>query len=95
MDLNESSTSGCRLDTHIFRQFKRRLKLRSCFVLAACTPGNGTEAEVAFHCEWSHAEQGNVLKAKDDLEKVRLICGNTECRPYQMLKDVIDGTATY
>jgi hypothetical protein len=42
-----------------------------------------------------HAEQGNVLKAKDDLEKVRLICGNTDCRAYKMLKDVIDGTATY
>jgi hypothetical protein len=27
------------------------------------------------------AEQGNVLKAKDDLEKVRLICG-TACRAY-------------
>jgi hypothetical protein len=31
---------------------------------------------------------------QDDLERVRLICG-TECRPYKMLKDVIDGTATY
>jgi tetratricopeptide (TPR) repeat protein len=48
---------------------------------------------------WSYfgmwqAEQGNVLKAKDDLEKVRLICG-TDCRAYRMLKDAIDGTATY
>jgi tetratricopeptide (TPR) repeat protein len=48
----------------------------------------------SYYGMW-HAEQGNVLKAKDDLEKVRLICGNTECRPYQMLKEVIDGTATY
>ena len=39
------------------------------------------------------AEQGNVLKAKDDLEKVRLICGT--CEPYWILQDVIDGTATY
>jgi tetratricopeptide (TPR) repeat protein len=48
----------------------------------------------SYYGMW-HAEQGNVLKAKDHLEKVRLICGNTECRPYRMLKDVIDGTATY
>ena len=37
-----------------------------------------------------NAEQGNVLKAKDDLEKVRLICG-TDCRAYKMRKDAIDG----
>src|ERR1700733_12888128 len=48
---------------------------------------------------WSYygmwpAEQGNVLKAKDDLEKVRLICG-TDCKAFQMLKDAIDGTVTY
>jgi tetratricopeptide (TPR) repeat protein len=48
---------------------------------------------------WSYygmlqAEKGNLLKAKDDLEKVRLICGTT-CEPYKMLKDAIDGTATY
>jgi len=48
----------------------------------------------SYYGMW-HAEQGNVLKAKDDLEKVRLICGNTDCRAYKMLKDVIDGTATY
>ena len=47
----------------------------------------------SYYGMWQ-AEQGNVLKAEDDLEKVRLICG-TECRPYKMLKDVIDGTATY
>jgi len=35
-----------------------------------------------------------VLKAKDDPDKVRLICGR-DCRAYQMLKDTIDGTATY
>src|SRR5208282_4515826 len=48
---------------------------------------------LGYYGMW-HAEQGNVLKAKDDLEKVRLICG-TDCRAYRMLKDVIDGTATY
>jgi hypothetical protein len=41
-----------------------------------------------------HAEQGNLLKAKDDLEQVRLICG-TECREYGALKEVIDGTRSY
>jgi tetratricopeptide (TPR) repeat protein len=48
----------------------------------------------SYYGMWQ-AEQGNVLKAQDDLEKVRLICGNTDCRPYQMLKDVIDGTENY
>ena len=48
----------------------------------------------SYYGMWQ-VEQGNVLKAKDDLEKVRLICGNTDCRPYEMLKEVIDGTATY
>jgi len=47
----------------------------------------------SYYGMWQ-AEQGNVLKAKDDLEKVRLICG-TDCRAYKMLKDVIDGTETY
>ena len=47
----------------------------------------------SYYGMWQ-AEQGNVLKAKDDLEKVRLICG-TDCRAYKMLKDAIDGTVTY
>jgi len=48
----------------------------------------------SYYGMWQ-AEQGNVLKAKDDLEKVRASCGNTECREYKALKDVIDGTVTY
>ena len=40
-------------------------------------------------------EQGNRLKALDDLQKVKLICGNTDCKEYIELKAVIDGTATY
>ena len=48
----------------------------------------------SYYGMWQ-AEQGNVLKAKDDLEKVRAICGNTECREYVALKEVIDGTRTY
>jgi tetratricopeptide (TPR) repeat protein len=47
----------------------------------------------SYYGMWQ-AEQGNVLKATDDLEKVRLICG-TDCKPFQMLKDAIDGTVTY
>jgi tetratricopeptide (TPR) repeat protein len=47
----------------------------------------------SYYGMWQ-AEQGNVLKAKDDLEKVRLICG-TDCRAYKMLKQAIDGTVTY
>ena len=41
-----------------------------------------------------HAEQGNMLKAQDHLEKVRLLCG-TECKDYRELKSVMDGTSTY
>ena len=48
----------------------------------------------SYYGMWQ-AEQGNVLKAKDDLEKVRAICGNTECQEYVALKEVIDGTRTY
>jgi tetratricopeptide (TPR) repeat protein len=47
----------------------------------------------SYYGMWQ-AEQGNVLKAKEDLEKVRLICG-TDCKAYHMLKDAIDGTVTY
>ena len=47
----------------------------------------------SYYGMWQ-AEQGNLLKAKDDLEKVRLICG-TECREYGALKEVIDGTRSY
>jgi tetratricopeptide (TPR) repeat protein len=48
----------------------------------------------SYYGMWQ-AEQGNVLKAKDDLEKVRVICGSTDCKEYKMLKDAIDGTVTY
>jgi hypothetical protein len=36
----------------------------------------------------------NVLKAKEDLEKVRVICG-TDCEAYRLLRSAIDGTVTY
>jgi tetratricopeptide (TPR) repeat protein len=48
----------------------------------------------SYYGMW-HAEQGNKLKAEDFLEKVRLICGNTNCEEYVKLKGVIEGTQTY
>ena len=47
----------------------------------------------SYYGMWQ-AEQGNLLKAKEDLEKVRLICG-TDCKAYTMLKNAIDGTIVY
>jgi tetratricopeptide (TPR) repeat protein len=47
----------------------------------------------SYYGMW-HAEQGNLLKAKDDLEQVHLICG-AECKESVALKEVIDGTRTY
>jgi tetratricopeptide (TPR) repeat protein len=47
----------------------------------------------SYYGMWQ-AEQGNILKAQDDLEKVKSICG-TECRSYTALKAAIDGTVTY
>jgi tetratricopeptide (TPR) repeat protein len=47
----------------------------------------------SYYGMW-HAEQGNVLKALDYLERVRLLCGS-DCREYLELKEVIDGTRTY
>lgn len=47
----------------------------------------------SYYGMW-HAEQGNLLKAKDDLAKVKSICG-TECREYTALEAAIDGTVTY
>jgi tetratricopeptide (TPR) repeat protein len=40
-------------------------------------------------------EQGNRLKALDDLQKVKLICGNTSCEAYKELNAVIEGKASY
>jgi tetratricopeptide (TPR) repeat protein len=47
----------------------------------------------SYYGMWQ-AEQGNVLKAKDDLAKVESICG-TGCPEYAALKQAIDGTVTY
>ena len=48
----------------------------------------------SYYGMW-HAEQGNVLKAKEYLTKVASLCGNTTCREYTALKGVIEGTRTY
>jgi hypothetical protein len=41
-----------------------------------------------------YAEQGNLLKAHDILEKVRSICG-TECKEYTELKSALAGNIVY
>jgi tetratricopeptide (TPR) repeat protein len=48
----------------------------------------------SYYGMW-HAEQGNLLKARDHLEKIAAICGNTTCKEYVDLKGVMEGTATY
>ena len=42
-----------------------------------------------------HVEQGNMLKAADFLETIRLICGGTGCKEYQDLKGGMEGTVSY
>jgi tetratricopeptide (TPR) repeat protein len=48
----------------------------------------------SYYGMW-HAEQGNMLKARDHLVRIASICGNTQCREYVMLKEVIEGTRAY
>jgi len=57
-------------------------------------------ADPAHTVTWSyygmwHAEQGNLLKAREFLAKVESLCGNQKCREYTELKGVIEGTRTY
>ena len=57
-------------------------------------------ADPAHTVTWSyygmwHAEQGNLLKAREFLAKVESLCGSTKCREYTELKGVIEGTRTY
>ncbi len=47
----------------------------------------------SYYGMW-HAEQGNVLKAREYLTTVQSLCG-TKCREYTELKGVIEGTRTY
>jgi tetratricopeptide (TPR) repeat protein len=49
---------------------------------------------LSYYGMW-HAEQGNVLKAQDFLQKISAICGGDQCEPYKNLKGVIDGKFTY
>ena len=42
-----------------------------------------------------YVEQGNMLKAADFLEKIRLICNGTGCKEYQDLKGAMEGTVSY
>ena len=42
-----------------------------------------------------HVEQGNMLKAADFLEKIKLICGSTDCQEFKDLKGAIEGTVSY
>ena len=47
----------------------------------------------SYYGMW-HAEQGNLLKARDHLAKVASLCG-TACKEYVELKEVIEGTRVY
>jgi len=47
----------------------------------------------SYYGMW-HAEQGNLLKAREYLAKVETLCG-TKCREFTELKGVIEGTRTY
>jgi tetratricopeptide (TPR) repeat protein len=49
---------------------------------------------LSYYGMW-HAEQGNVLKAEDFLQKISMICGGNDCEPYRNLKGVLDGKFTY
>jgi len=42
-----------------------------------------------------HVEQGNMLKASDFLEKIRLICGGTDCQEFKDLKGAMEGKISY
>jgi tetratricopeptide (TPR) repeat protein len=48
---------------------------------------------LSYYGMW-HVEQGNVVRARDYLAKVQVLCGNTTCREYAALKEVIDGAST-
>ena len=48
----------------------------------------------SYYGMW-HAEQGNIGLAEDYLVKVRVICGNEDCREFKDLKRSIAGEITY
>jgi tetratricopeptide (TPR) repeat protein len=47
-----------------------------------------------YYGQWQ-VESGNILKAKDFLEKIRSICGNADCQEYKDLQATIDGRMSY
>jgi tetratricopeptide (TPR) repeat protein len=49
---------------------------------------------IAYYGMW-HLEQGNRLKAEEELEKIGNICDGTSCRDYKLLKAAIDGHLMY
>jgi tetratricopeptide (TPR) repeat protein len=49
---------------------------------------------LSYYGMW-HAEQGNVLKAEDFLQKISMICGGNDCEPYKNLRGVMEGKFTY
>jgi tetratricopeptide (TPR) repeat protein len=49
---------------------------------------------LSYYGMW-YAEQGNVLKAEDFLQKIRVACGGIECEPYKNLRGVLEGKFTY
>ena len=51
-------------------------------------------ADWSYYGMWQ-MEQGHRNMALADLAKVRLICGNTQCREYRELKEVIEGKEHY
>jgi hypothetical protein len=42
-----------------------------------------------------HVEQGNMLKAKDHLDRIRQLCGGETCKEFADLKGAMEGTVVY
>jgi len=42
-----------------------------------------------------HVEQGNMLKAKDHLDRIRALCGGETCKEFADLKGAMEGTVVY
>ena len=91
---SRSRRSGrdCQPD-RLFESQARPLRRRQVLVREALAANPKYARTWSYYGMW-HAEQGNLLKAQDILEKVRSICG-TECKEYTELKGVIEGTVVY
>lgn len=42
-----------------------------------------------------HVEQGNMLKAREHLDRIRALCGGETCQEFASLKGAIEGTVVY